>query len=61
MDKKKNNLPDFNELNDRLIAEPSTSPQLVIKTNLDSEDINQENPYATKNESSTKFKNFFKD
>ena len=32
-------LPDFNELNDRLIAERRTSgPTLVIKTNLDPKD-----------------------
>ena len=40
------NLPDFNELNDRVIAERSTSgPVLVIKTNLDPEDPSVENPY----------------
>lgn len=60
MDKKKNDLPDFNELNDRVIAEPSASPSLVIKTNLDSENINKDNPYSTNNRSS-EFKNFFKD
>lgn len=60
MDKKNTDLPDFNTLNDRVIAEPSSSPSLVIKTNLDSEDIDKDNPYA-KGESSTDFKNFFKD
>ncbi|MGM0873944.1 MAG: hypothetical protein ACQEWV_03945 [Bacillota bacterium] len=61
MDKKKTALPDFNKLNDRVIAEHSTSPSLVIKTNLDSEDIDKDNPYSNKSESSTDFKNFFKD
>ena len=39
-------LPDFNELNDRLIAERRTSgPTLVIKTNLDPKDSTIDNPY----------------
>lgn len=61
MSKKKNELPDFNELNDRLIAEPSSSPTLVIKTNLDLENSNECNPYYDKDQASTEFKNFFKD
>jgi hypothetical protein len=40
-----NNLPDFKQLNDRLIAEPTSEPFLVIKTNLDSENPSVENPY----------------
>lgn len=39
-------LPDFKQLNDRLINEPSDEPMLVIKTNLDPERITDENPYA---------------
>ncbi|MBO9129159.1 hypothetical protein [Bacillus sp. 165] len=40
------NMPDFKELNDRIIAEPSTSPSLVIKTNADPESAVEDNPYA---------------
>ncbi|KKI88746.1 hypothetical protein WQ54_30005 [Bacillus sp. SA1-12] len=60
MDIQKNNLPDFKELNDRVIAEPSPSPSIAIKTNLDSDDITKENPYSTSHASS-EFKNFFKE
>ncbi|MBD1381656.1 hypothetical protein [Metabacillus arenae] len=35
------NMPDFKQLSDRIIAEPSTSPQLVIKTNLDNRNNNK--------------------
>ncbi|WP_066068800.1 hypothetical protein [Neobacillus soli] len=38
-------LPDFDQLNDRLIAESSPSPMLVIKTNLDPKDAAENNPY----------------
>lgn len=41
-------MPDFDELNDRVIAESSSSPMLVIKTNLDPENPSQENPYYQK-------------
>lgn len=61
MDKKKSDLPDFDELNDRVIAEPTSSPTLVIKTNLDSKNISKDNPYSKTSETSTEFKNFFKD
>ncbi|MGE7184290.1 hypothetical protein ACQKKK_09860 [Peribacillus sp. NPDC006672] len=40
------NAPDFKELNDRIIREPSQSPRLVIKTNLDTKSVNDENPYS---------------
>ncbi|MDQ0228801.1 hypothetical protein [Metabacillus malikii] len=59
--KEQQNLPDFNELSDRLIAEPSHSPSLVIKTNLDTENVSNENPYIQGKEPSSKFKNFFKE
>jgi hypothetical protein len=39
------NMPDFDQLNDRIIAESSSSPMLVIKTNLDPKDVTQSNPY----------------
>ncbi|MEO2074777.1 MAG: hypothetical protein ABGX20_05210 [Bacillus sp. (in: firmicutes)] len=41
-------MPDFDELNDRMIAERSSSPMLVIKTNLDPENPSEENPYYQK-------------
>ena len=44
--KRMTKLPDFKQLNDRLINEPSDEPMLVIKTNLDPERITDENPYA---------------
>lgn len=49
MEKRKSNeqLPDFKELNDRIIAEPTSSPHLVIKTNLDPKDVTEGNPYHT--------------
>ena len=39
------NLPDFNELDDRLIANATPDPTLVIKTNLDPKDPTENNPY----------------
>jgi hypothetical protein len=44
------NLPDFAELSDRLIAEPTDAPALVIKTNLDPKNVTEENPYFEGNE-----------
>jgi hypothetical protein len=38
-------MPDFDKLNDRMIVESSTSPMLVIKTNLDPKDSVENNPY----------------
>lgn len=38
-------LPDFKELEDRLIAEAPSEPMLVIKTNLDPKDVTEDNPY----------------
>ncbi|RFU68222.1 hypothetical protein [Bacillus sp. V59.32b] len=43
-------MPDFKELNDRIIAESSDSPRLVIKTNLDEDNVKNENPYARQGE-----------
>ncbi|EKN63797.1 hypothetical protein P9E76_15955 [Schinkia azotoformans] len=55
-------LPDFDALNDRVIAEASPSPTLVIKTNLDAKSMVEENPYydpkATKAEKE-KLEQFF--
>lgn len=38
-------MPDFDRLNDRIIADSSPSPMLVIKTNLDPKDVSENNPY----------------
>ncbi len=61
MPKKNEQLPDFKELDDRLIAEASSSPSLVIKTNLDKDDVKEDNPYATGQSNSDTFENFFKE
>ncbi|WP_226666814.1 hypothetical protein [Metabacillus litoralis] len=58
---KNEKMPDFKQLDDRIIAEPSTSPSLVIKTNLDTENVSEENPYINNNNSSNDLKSFFKD
>lgn len=51
-------MPDFKQLNDRIIVEPSDEPALVIKTNLDPRDPTVENPYFSKD---TKDKEVFND
>lgn len=48
MKKDSNEMPDFKELNDRVILEAPTGPFLAIKTNLDSKDPLNENPYLNK-------------
>jgi hypothetical protein len=40
-----NKMPDFDQLNDRIIVENSESPHLVIKTNLDPKEATENNPY----------------
>lgn len=55
---KQNQLPDFKELNDRVIAEASDEPMLVIKTNLDPKDVTEENPYF-QNKNKEKFSTYF--
>jgi hypothetical protein len=62
MDKKKQNQsPDFDSLDDRVIAEPPSEPMLVIKTNLDPKDSTVDNPYFTNtSQADTKvFREFF--
>jgi hypothetical protein len=56
-------LPDFKEMSDRMIAQPATGPQLVIKTNLDPKDATEENPYFKSNQltDSEQFKEYFKE
>lgn len=60
--KNSNQIPDFDDLNDRVIAEASPSPTLVIKTNLDAKSVVEENPYyksKATNEEKEKLENFF--
>jgi hypothetical protein len=45
-DKKK--MPDFDSLSDRVIAEPTHAPIFSLKTNLDPETPEEENPYYSK-------------
>ncbi|MDQ1003680.1 hypothetical protein QFZ28_004080 [Neobacillus niacini] len=40
-----NKLPDFDQLNDRIIVEQPSGPHLIIKTNLDPQDSTENNPY----------------
>lgn len=62
MDKKKS-MPDFDSLDDRIIADPPSEPMLVIKTNLDPKDSTENNPYFTnKSDKDTKaFREFFEE
>lgn len=53
-------MPYFEQLNDRIIVEPTKSPTLVIKTNLDSDDPTEDNPYYT-NKDEEKIKQYFDD
>lgn len=57
------NLPDFDQLNDRIIAESPSSPMFVIKTNLDPQDAEENNPYYQEAEvkNPKKLKNFFEE
>jgi hypothetical protein len=59
--KKQNKMPDFDSLDDRVIAEQPSEPMLVIKTNLDPKDSTVDNPYlANKSQADTKvFREFF--
>ncbi|MEQ6377077.1 hypothetical protein RZN25_09620 [Bacillaceae bacterium S4-13-56] len=60
MDKKQNKIPDFDSLDDRLIAENSESPRIVAKTNLDVKSAKENNPYAVnKNINDRLFNEFF--
>lgn len=54
------NMPDFKQLEDRVIANPSPSPMLVIKTNLDPVDVTEDNPYLQeKAQDEKEFRDFF--
>jgi hypothetical protein len=50
-------MPDFKELSDRIIAEPSESPRLVIKTNLDEETTNESQ--SVQDETNTLLRDYF--
>jgi hypothetical protein len=47
----KKEMPDFDSLSDRVIAEPTDQPIFAIKTNLDPESPEEDNPYYSKNSS----------
>lgn len=50
-------MPDFDELQDRVIAEPTKQPIFVMKTTLDPKDSTENNPYF-KNKDETDLKTF---
>ncbi len=56
-------MPDFDQLNDRMIAESPSEPMLVIKTNLDPKDVTENNPYYHNEEvkNPKKFKDYFEE
>ncbi|MGD6967964.1 hypothetical protein FZC78_06840 [Rossellomorea vietnamensis] len=60
---KKQRDPNFDSLDDRLIASRPSSPSLVIKTNLDQQNTEELNPYYQKENQKDpeKFQNFFKE
>lgn len=61
MAKKNEQMPDFKQLNDRLIANPTDEPTLVIKTNLDPKDPTEDNPYYSHNTDKEKFNDYFEE
>ncbi|MDG4656982.1 hypothetical protein P6P90_08870 [Ectobacillus antri] len=58
MNKESENMPDFKELEDRMIAQHSSEPTLIIKTNADSKNVTEQNPYY-KGKDTDKFRSFF--
>lgn len=56
-------LPDFKQLNDRIIAEASSEPMLVIKTNQDPKDSTKNNPYVQKHgiTDTERFRSYFEE
>jgi hypothetical protein len=56
-------MPDFEELDDRMIAKHTNEPMLVIKTNLDPKDSTENNPYyKNKEETDTnEFRDYFEE
>ncbi|MDF2856469.1 MAG: hypothetical protein K0Q87_2320 [Neobacillus sp.] len=57
------NMPDFDQLNDRFIAEQPSEPHIIIKTNLDPEDSTENNPYyhGTETKNPKAFKDYFEE
>lgn len=63
MDKGNKEMPDFKELNVRIIAEEPKGPFFAIKTNIDTQGV-KDNPYATEKaspEQEEKLQQFFED
>ncbi|WP_425383152.1 hypothetical protein [Rossellomorea oryzaecorticis] len=61
MEKGKKELPDFKQLDDRIIAEPPQGPFFEMKTNLDTPE-SSDNPYIsseTSDDEVEKIKRFF--
>ncbi|GHH96619.1 hypothetical protein [Neobacillus kokaensis] len=56
-------VPDFDKLNDRIIAEMPSEPMIVIKTNLDPKNVMDQNPYYQSGEikDPKEFKNYFEE
>jgi hypothetical protein len=56
-------MPDFDKLNDRMIAESPSGAMLVIKTNLDPKDVTENNPYYDNSEINDpkEFKDYFEE
>jgi hypothetical protein len=54
-----NQIPDFDHMSDRVIAEKPSSPMLVIKTNLDPKNSTENNPYY--HDKNTKNPKIFRD
>jgi hypothetical protein len=56
-------MPDFDQLSDRMIAESPSEPMVVIKTNLDPKDGTKNNPYYQngKVKNPKEFKNYFEE
>ncbi|WP_066320748.1 hypothetical protein [Bacillus sp. FJAT-29814] len=56
-------MPDFDKLNDRIIADSPSGPMLVIKTNLDPKNVTENNPYYDGEDvkDPKEFKEYFKE
>ncbi|PWW31804.1 hypothetical protein DFO73_10158 [Cytobacillus oceanisediminis] len=56
-------MPDFEELDDRMIAKHTNEPMLVIKTNLDPKDSTENNPYYKNKEKTdtNEFRDYFEE
>jgi len=56
-------LPDFDQLNDRIIADRPSEVMLVIKSNLDPKDSTENNPYYHDKETNVpkEFREFFEE